>query len=66
MKVKALKDYNDLQLKKLIKAGTEYEVPEKRAKELSSTNNASGMVLVEIIEEVPKARQKKAGVNKDE
>lgn len=61
MKVKALKDYNDLQLNKLIKAGTEYEVPEKRAKELASTKNASGMILVEIIEEETKAKTKTRG-----
>lgn len=58
MKVKALRDYNDLQLKKLIKAGTEFQVPEKRAKELASTNNASGMVLVEIVEEVAKPKNR--------
>lgn len=62
MKVKAIKDYNDLVLNKLIKEGTEFEVSEARAKELSTTNNKAGMVLVEVLEE-PKV--KKAGAKKN-
>ena len=66
MKVRALRDYNDLQLKKLIKKGTEFDVPEKRALELSGTDNKAGMALVELLEEAPKAKPKKASVKKDE
>lgn len=50
MKVKAIKDYYDLELKKDIKAGDEYDVTEARAKELSTTANKAKQALVEIIE----------------
>lgn len=62
MKVKALKGYNDLVLNKFINAGTVFEVSEARAKELSTTNNKSGMVLVEVLEQ---PKPKKAGVKKN-
>jgi len=62
MKVKALKNYNDLKLSKYIQAGTEFDVTEARAKELSTTNNKSGMALVEILEQ---PKPKKAGGKKD-
>ncbi len=47
MKVKALTMFNDLKAKKLRKAGEIFEVPEKRAGELSSAHNG---VLIEVIE----------------
>lgn len=71
MKVKAIKDYYDLELKKDIKTGDEYEVTEARAKELSTTANKSRQALVEIIEAPtptidkvakPKATKKKSEV----
>ena len=49
MRVKCVKAYYDLKLKKTINAGDEFEVDEARAKELSSVNNKAGSVLVEII-----------------
>lgn len=49
MRVKCVKAYYDLKLKKTINAGDEFEVDETRAKELSSVNNKAGCVLVEII-----------------
>ena len=49
MRVRAIKDYHDLELKKLIVAGTEFEVAEARGKALSTNNNASGIPLVEVI-----------------
>lgn len=62
MKVRAIKDYNDLKLKQFIKAGTEFEVSERRAKELSTPENASGMILVEVLEQ---PKPKRAGGKKD-
>lgn len=49
MRVKCVKSYYDLKLKKTINAGDEFEVDDARAKELSSVNNKAGSVLVEII-----------------
>ena len=49
MRVKCVKSYYDLKLKKTINAGDEFEVDDARAKELSSVNNRAGSVLVEII-----------------
>lgn len=49
MRVKCVKSYYDLKLKKTINAGDEFEVDEARAKQLSSVNNRAGSVLVEII-----------------
>lgn len=50
MKVKALKTYYDLVLKKEIKEGQEVEMTEERAAELSTEKNKAGIKLVEIME----------------
>ena len=49
MKVKALKTYYDLVLKKEIKEGQEVEMTEERAAELSTEKNKTGLKLVEIM-----------------
>lgn len=49
MKVKALKTYYDLVLKKEIKEGQEVEMTEERATELSTEKNKTGLKLVEIM-----------------
>ena len=63
MKVKAIKDYFDLELKKMIKVGTELEVSDKRGKELTTVNNKAGAILCEEVttpttEKVAKAKPK--------
>lgn len=50
MKVKAIKDYFDLELNKMVKALDEFDVSEERAKELSSADNKAKQPLVEILE----------------
>jgi hypothetical protein len=64
MKVKAIKNYYDLELKKNIAVGEEFEVSAERAKALSTVNNKAGIVLAEVIEstttdKVAKGRKKK-------
>ena len=60
MKVRAIKPYNDLQLKKYVRAGDEFEVTEERAAELTSENNKAGQVLCEVVTEVaPEDKPKK-------
>lgn len=49
MKVRALKTYYDLVLKKTIEEGQEIEVTEERAAELSNNENKAGMKLVEKV-----------------
>lgn len=49
MKVKAIKDYYDLELEKAVKVGQELEMSEERAQKLSSKKNKAGMVLVELM-----------------
>lgn len=62
MKVKAIKDYFDLELNKSIKALDEFEVSDARAKELASKENKAKQSLVEIIEAAPTT--KKSGAKK--
>lgn len=50
MKVKAIKDYFDLEMKKAVKALDEFEVSDARAKELAGSNNKAKQPLVEILE----------------
>lgn len=64
-KVKVIKPYYDLKLKKSLSIGAEVEMTEERAVELSGTNNAIGVPLVEILaattpttEKVAKAKAK--------
>ena len=52
MRVRCIEAYYDLELKKNIKAGDEYELTEERAKELSSVDNKAKRILVEILGEV--------------
>lgn len=69
MKVKAIKEYYDLELNKLVKPQDEYEVSEARAKELAGSDNKAKQPLVEILEaatpttpkKVVKGRTKKGG-----
>lgn len=51
MKVRTLRDFNDLQSKKLRKVGEVFEVTEKRARELTLAHNGT---LIEVIEEEKK------------
>ena len=52
MKVRTLREFNDLQSKKLRKVGEVFEVTEKRARELTLAHNGT---LVEVIEEKKEA-----------
>lgn len=52
MKVKAIKDYNDLELKRLVSKDEELTVSEERGKVL-----INAMVAVEIAEEIPEATE---------
>ena len=61
MKVKAIKDYFDLELNRAVKNLEEFEVSATRAKELSGTENKARQKLVEIIEP-PKKKVKKSEV----
>lgn len=65
MKVKAIKDYFDLELKKMIKTGEEFETSETRAKELASKENKAKQPLVVIIEK-PAAPKKAVAKSKKE
>lgn len=60
MKVKAIKDYFDLELNKAVKALDEFEVSEARAKELSGSDNKAKQPLVEVIEATPTTPKKVA------
>jgi ribosomal protein L21 len=52
MKVKCIKAYYDLQLKKSINVDDILEVDEARGAELTTKNNKAGQVLAEVVEEV--------------
>lgn len=58
MKVKAIKDYFDLELNRTIQNLEEFEVSAARAKELSGTENKARQKLVEIIEPAKKKVKK--------
>lgn len=60
-KVKAITDYYDLELKKFVIAGDEFEVADARAKVLSSKDNKAMQPLVEV---VAKAAPKKSPAKK--
>ena len=51
MKVKAIMNYFDKQLNRMVEALEEFEVSEDRAKALSTNNNDAMQPLVEIIDE---------------
>ena len=62
MKVKAIKDYNDLELKRLVKADEELTVKEARGKVLIKAGVAVEVVEpTEVVEEPPKKKTKKEG-----
>lgn len=65
MKVRALKDYYDLELNKAVKALDEFEVADARAKELASAKNKAKQPLVEIVED-PTPTTKKVAKKKAE
>ena len=50
MKVRAIKDYYDLELKKTVKIGEEITVSAARGKALTTKNNKAGYALCEIVE----------------
>ena len=61
MKVKCIKAYYDLQLKKSVNVGEVYDVTDERAEELGSANNKAGVVLVEVLPDTePQAAEKPA------
>lgn len=51
MKVKVIKSYNDLQLKRVVKVGETLDVSEERAKELITDDNKAGYPLCEVFTE---------------
>ena len=66
MRVKCIKAYYDLELKKAISVGEEFDTTTARGQALTSTNNKAGMVLCEELvakggegEPVKKSRKKK-------
>ena len=70
MKVKCIKDYYDLELKRTVKADEEIEVTAARGKALTTTENKAGCVLCQEVstpiadnaaeaETVKKSRKKK-------
>lgn len=66
MKVKCIKEYQDLQLDRLIKVDEIIDVTEDRAQELSGINNKAGCKLVEIIEKTQdKPVKKRTGRKKE-
>lgn len=65
-KIKVIKDYYDLELKKNVSVDDELTVSDDRAAELCSVNNKAGIILAELITEpdtesepVKKSRKKK-------
>ncbi len=56
MKVRTLREFNDLQSKKLRKAGEVFEVTEKRAGELTLAHNGTLVEVIEIEKEVIKEK----------
>ena len=58
MKVKAICDYNDLQLKRLVKAGEEITVDENRANVLIKANVAK-VITTPTTKKVARAKAKK-------
>ena len=50
MRVRAIKDYYDLELKKTVKIGEEFTVTAARGGALTTKNNKAGYALCEVIE----------------
>lgn len=64
MRVKCIINYNDLQLKRLVKAGEEIEVTDARAKELAYHNVAEAIDEPTTPEVATKPAPKKATTRK--
>lgn len=62
MKIKAIKDYYDLQLNRAVKCGEEIEVADARAKALCTTNNKTGSKLCVEVAATPKRGGRKKEV----
>lgn len=65
MKVRAIKEYNDLQKKRLVNVGEEFEVSAERGKILLSAAVAEEIPAEEAPAEAPKAPKKKAPTKKE-
>lgn len=69
MRVKAIKEFYDLERKKSVLVGDEFEVSVARGKALTSVNNKAGAVLCEDItpttDEAEKTPVKKARAKKE-
>lgn len=69
MKVKAIKEFYDLEREMAVKVGDEFEVTAARGKELTSVHNKAGAILCEditpVTDEVEKAPVKKARAKKE-
>lgn len=61
-KVKVIKQYYDLKLKKSLSVGDEVEMTEERAEQLSTNKNAIGCPLVEILATTSPTTEKVAKV----
>ena len=66
MRVKCIKDYYDLELKKSVKAGDEFEVSDARGQALTTTNNKAGAVLCEELAAPTTEKVAKKGRKKQE
>lgn len=65
MKVRAIKEYFDLELEKAVQPLEEFEVSAARAKELAGSENKAHQPLVEIIEDpTPTKKVAKSGTKK--
>ena len=61
MRVRCVKAYKDLQLKRLVKAGEELEVADARATVLCGANVAEALTTPEVVTKpAPKSRKKKS------
>lgn len=57
MLVRCMKNYYDLELKKMINRGEIFEVSEERGEELTTVNNKTGYILCEKVAEPEKAEE---------
>lgn len=59
MKVRVIKEYYDLELKKTVKVDEEFTVSEARGKALTTKNNKACCVLCKVVEEAEKVAEEK-------
>ena len=64
MKVRVIKQYYDLELKKTVKVDEEFTVTEARGEALTTANNKAGCVLCKVVEETEKVEGAKKGAKK--